>query len=225
MNKKLLAAMVIGAAGLAWAPHARADLISIGVQQAGVNGGAVTTEATGSGTASTGTFAYGSFTFNTVTAYDTPDLGGLPDLVNSNSIDTSSPSGGTITIFVTTTGLPAPVGVDTVSASFTTNSLPAGWTLTEETLYSSTGALYGGSKLNSANFTGPLTNETSDASSTVDFASGYSFTEEYIITASGSGNTNDTIDTTVPEPGSLLVLGTGLFAFGLIGWTRRRRSV
>jgi hypothetical protein len=54
MHKSVLTAIVFAMGALGYAAQADADLISIGLQETGVNGGAIITETTGSAAARSG---------------------------------------------------------------------------------------------------------------------------------------------------------------------------
>ncbi|MGH7101693.1 MAG: PEP-CTERM sorting domain-containing protein, partial [Acetobacteraceae bacterium] len=207
MKHTFLAALLLSAGGLALAPLAQADTISIGMQQSGVNGGAISTVALGTSNA-TFTGAYGTFSTNIVTGAEDPSIT-FPDLVFSNAINTSSSTPGTLTVWVSGTDITEPTAPATVQSSFTANIIPAGWTVTENTYYDASDATYGtGTLLGTATFTARGVSAT--ATPIAFTGSPFSITHEYIITATGAGTTNNTIDTSVPEPGSLLLLGTAL---------------
>jgi hypothetical protein len=204
---------------------AHADTVTIGLQEAGVDGGAITTVGTGSGFATAG-LVYGTFTLNLVSGAGSPFL---PEpQFDSSSLNISSTAAGTLSVYVTEQGLSTPTGVSEFISSFTENVLTGDVTsVAESTLVDLGNGLFGGSPV--ANFTvtsgsGPAVLVTA---ATPFLAAPYSETEKFVVTATGVGSGNQTIDIlaavpAVPEPGSLSLLSSGLFGFALLGLRRRK---
>src|SRR5215475_16092524 len=129
-----------------FAATAYADTVSIGLQQSG----GISTVASGTGSASfSGPF--GSFSNVLVTGAGQSTLT-PPDVLFANSIDTATAAGGTLNIFVTDQGLTNPSGSVPLVSSFTSNLLPAGWTVTEATFLSPANALFSGNPLDANTF-------------------------------------------------------------------------
>ena len=150
-----------------------------------------------------------------------------PDLLTSSSTDQISSSGaGTLDIYVTLTGLTAPLGSPaTFKSGFTQQFLSAGWTVTESTYLDSLNGIYAlTSALGTTTFVGPLLT----AQAVTQYASAftgtgpYSVTEKYSITARNAGQSNATIDlmSAVPEPATWAIM---LLGFGGIGFMMRRQ--
>jgi hypothetical protein len=206
---------------LMWASAANASTITIGLQQTGFNGGAITPVAVGIGSASIQNLAYGTFNANSVSVTGNPILP-LPDILDSSSLNVLTISVGTLTVYVTSQN-----NHDTANAwlsSFTSNQVPTGWTVTEKTYLDpgnglfSTAILLGSSVFNAQG----VSSNTALAFS----GTNYSLTEVYTIESSGRGVANSTIDLSIAAvPGPIAGAGLpGLLAAGaaFIAWMRRQ---
>ena len=220
MRKLLLGGAFAAVLSLSSGAHATA--ISIGLQQIGVNGGAISTVTTDGGTGAAffgGT--YGSFTFNSVSTQGAPLL--PQGALSTTSIQTSSTAAGTISIYITESGLTSPTGAASWLSAFTSNTFSgAAISVVESTFFSNVNAIYDGTPIASTTFTsiGAGANTSTAAVGPL-----YSETVKYVVTVgSGFSNVNDTINLTasaIPEPASMAILGAGLIGIGLI---RRKRA-
>lgn len=161
------------------------------MQQAGINGGAITTVANGISSA-VFSGAYGTFSTNIVSG--APDPGVIfPDLLFSNALETSSSAAGTLIVWVTAQGLREPTRTANLNSSFTANEIPSGWKVTEKTFYDAENGLFTTTTpAGSMTFTAIGTQTASDL---INFTIPFSVTHKYVIVATGAGSTNNTIDT------------------------------
>jgi hypothetical protein len=210
-----LIAVALVVTALCLSVPAKAATVSIGLQE---GGGIVTVASSATGTASVTGLLFGTFTVNNVSGSGNPPLSGV-DLLDSNSLNISSATGGTINVFVTSQGNVGTGAPTAYLSSFTSNLVNAGWTIEEKTFVDVGNGLYTGTLLADHTFTGIGTATSLNNGPT---SALYSVTTEYIVTSNGTGQSgNSTIDISAPEPSTFLLLGAGLLGFGLL--VRRNR--
>ena len=214
---------------------ARATMIDIGVAQG--TGGAITTEASGNGSAGVtwGGF-YGGFNFTAVTAQDPS-----PVNLSSGTLDVSfAPSGkgsstAPILVYVTETGLTAAQVGQALTSNFGVTALSKGWSETETTYLDASGAAYGkGTMLATTSMTGAGTKSFTTGVTPTCGSGGCSITEVYELFSNGytgydisSENVQGSVGPAPAPPigagvPSVLAVGAMLLGTTLLG--RRRRS-
>ncbi len=237
-------ALGVGMLGTAMAcnSQASANPVYIGLQDSAVNGGAITLETIGSGSASLSSITYGDFTLS-AQGLASPTL--AQPSVQSSDLAAVSSGAQTLNIYVTATNeFPLPPGF---LSSFTSNALTSGWSLTETTYVTTcpggvcpvgttTGAaapagLFGtANTLDTTSFSAIGTNMQIAANPGL--AAPYEITEDYTIVATSANNTtgaSGTIDvsaTPLPSTWTMLIaslLGLGLFAYR--GSKNRRQGI
>jgi len=216
------------AGSLLWASTAGAVTANIGLQAAGVNGGAITQVA--------GPVVNGVALVNQVYGNFLVVGSGNGSPPNPNPLDLNSSSNtalitigafGDISIYVTIRDITTPLANPlNLISSFTSNTLPAGWTVTESSFISSTNALWTGTALSSTAFN---TIGTSVLSANANTGAGpYSVTARYDIHATTPETALSTIDISanpVPLPGALPLFVGGLAGLWALGRRRKKRAV
>ena len=221
MKAKHLALVGIASAFL-WASTANSATVTIGAAPGLV--GAPTQVATSAAGATQ--FAcvacnpaiWGVFNANQITATGRP-INPLPNILGSTSFNISTEGAGTLRVFVTSQNN-TDVSSNWIS-SFTSNSLPTGWSVREQTFIDTANGLFTTTGATVTQLGNTLFNAigTSVAAALAPSGNNYSVTHLYTIVATGAGSALSTITLSTPLPGAL-----ALFATGLLGlWALRRK--
>jgi hypothetical protein len=235
-GKGLLAVAAVAAFALAGTPRdARASLF-FGLQEAGVNGGAIfTVGSVPDFTSGSFTGTYGDFT---VTIFGGASDNGqtLSDLLSSTtSVTNNSGTSKTLNLWVSQTDYTLPAGTPLRVESGMGGSVNTG-TLTLTNMYQAyadkNNLAYGTGDFTNGPQTGVMTGSTFQTGSMVgsfDRTAGqdYSLTSLTAFTLSGNGKANfsNEIDVTaIPEPTTPVTAFTSLGLLGALGWLRRRRA-
>jgi hypothetical protein len=212
--KKVALSSLSGAALLvALVSNANASLVTIGL---GIDAPAV---AVVSGT-NTATYSLGGTIIGASSAPLLPT-----DLLDSTSLNLNATGVHTINVAVTAQGLTAPfapLGITPFLSAFTSNTLPAGWTITESTLIDSLDGLFSGSLLSSHNFTAIGTSVQTALGNAG--AGPYSMTELYTIQTTGAGSSLSTINiSAVPEASTWAMMVLGFIGVGFMAYRRKAK--
>ncbi len=217
INRLSLASLLCGIALAAALPAAgNAVTVTIGLQEAGENGGLVTQVAQGATTAGVLNLLYGTYALNNVSGTSFGQ-----QAISGNSFNATT-SGGTLAIFITASDLTTPTGA--FFSGFTNQLLEGGVTSVQLlAFYNSNNAIFGtatplGSMLFNSIGSGTQTSFLNSG------AGPYSVTEEYIITATGSGDASSTIVVSVPEPSTWAMMILGFAGVGFMAYRRKSKS-
>lgn len=210
------AAALIATTGAVSAAHSA--IISIGTA---LNGGAITTQATGTAPGPVSfSGAVGAYNINVVDAVDL-----TTSSLNSNAQDaTSTGTLDVLDVYVSVSDITGLSGLKEALSGLTVNFLSPGWSVSESTFEDNTNTVFGTMNLLATRtFTsGP---DAFASLNSVNVTSPFSVTERYQISSGGvSGAANDTIDLSavVPEMSTWAMMLLGFVGLGFAGYRRTR---
>jgi hypothetical protein len=178
-------------------------------------GGPITQIGTGTNSASaSGTF--GIFTVTSASGTATT----APDYLLSNATAVTSSGSGTLTLYVTETGV-TQNAAQLFLSTFSSNALASGFSVTEQTFLDAAGGVFTTvTPLGSTTFTaGGFVSQIANPGA---IPSGFSITEVYTLTAAGAGNFQANIDVSaVPEASTWAMLILGFLGVGFAGYRRK----
>jgi hypothetical protein len=226
MKAKLLALTGIASAFL-WVSAANAATVSVGAAPGPGPSAFTTVASSGSGSVtfsctSCAAGVWGVFDANQITATGRP-VNPLPNILGSTSFNIDATGPGTLRVAVSSQG-----NTDVNStwiSSFTSNNLPTGWSVREQTFIDTANGLFtvtpGGTVTQLGNV---LFNAIGTSVTAALAPSGalYSVTQLYTIVATSAGSALSTITLATPIPGALPLFATGLL--GLLALRRKRKA-
>jgi len=219
MNSKLMAASLAVALCGVGAASTNAATLAIILTDPTVNGGAPTTEDSGPSPLTVSGLTYGTFTVGAISGAASssgPIFFGSTTLLLQS---TTTPA--TLTVDVVEEGITSPLGTLDFKSGLTSNLLPAGWSVTEQTLYSApTKQLAWWDFANIG---------TSTQNTAVSVVAPYAIDERYIISlgsgaSSGLALSTITVSSSIPEASTWAMMGLGFAGLGLAALGRRRRT-
>ena len=165
---------------------------------------------------------WGVFNANQITATGRP-VNPLPNILGSTSFQINAGEGGTLRVFVTSQNN-TDVNNGNWISSFTSNSLPTGWSVREQTFIDTANGLFTTTGATVTQLGNTLFNAigTSVAAALAPSGNNYSVTHLYTIVATGTGSALSTITLATPIPGALPLFATGLLGLWALG--RRRKA-
>jgi hypothetical protein len=233
LSKAVVATVALSALGLAAPAKAgttcvgTGPTICLGLQEAGVNSGNITTEAVGPADVGVNisSLIYGTFTVTNAGGVDAGSGSGRIDF-GSDTLDVSATDSKTLNVFVTEFNISNPTGHVTYDSTLTENNLPAGWTVAETTWFDSANAPYGmADSLQTHTF---LSDSTSDKIGSYLASGPYSLTEEYVITLGSEATRGLDISTihvgAAPESSTWAMMLIGFVGLGSTAVRRGRKD-